>query len=180
MKRFFTEYGYSCLRMFIFQFAISIFGFSMAVAFGDAPKPAQYAVSFFAIAFYLVLIYSVPWNHGAKDRLSYDYGRVPKNNLRGFYMSLISNSINIILASVAAITFIANAKHIASVCMIASLWLQGMYAGIMSIRIGDVVLNDIWWMYLVIIIPAIVTSTVAYIAGFNNFRVFKFKDRRDY
>ena len=180
MKRFFSEYGYSCLRMFIFQFAISIFGFSMAIALGDAPKPAQYAISFFAIAFYLVLIYSVPWNHGAQDRLSYDYGRVSKNSLRGLYMSLISNSINLILATVAAITFFVGAKHVGSLCMIISLWLQGMYAGVMSIRIGDIPLNEMWWMYFVIIIPALVTSTIAYIAGFNNFRVFKFPDRRNY
>jgi hypothetical protein len=48
----------------------------------------------------------------------------------------------------------------------------------MTVKIGDVPLNEMWWMYFVIIIPALVTSTIAYIAGFNNFRVFKFPDRR--
>jgi hypothetical protein len=95
-------------------------------------------------------------------------------------MSLISNSINLILATVAAVTFITGAKHIGSLCMIISLWIQGMYAGVLTIKIGDIPLNEMWWMYFVIIIPALVTSTVAYIAGFNNFRVFKFPDRRNY
>lgn len=178
MKKFFSDYLYSCLKMFVTQIAISIFGFSLAIAIGDSSKYIQYAVSGFAVLFYLCLIYSIPWNHGAQDRLSWEYGKRKKNLLTGLYMGLVANSINIIVALVAGIASLVGATAFSAFMTVSGLWMQGMYTGLMQIKIGYFPLNSFWWMYIIATIPAILTSAVAYIAGFNNFRVFKFKEIR--
>jgi 7-cyano-7-deazaguanine synthase len=41
-----------------------------------------------------------------------------------------------------------------------------MYTSILSaIKVGDVELNDKWWMFFILPIPAIITATVAYMLG---------------
>ncbi len=83
MKKFFLDYGYSSVKMFVNQFAIALFGFSLVIAVSGLENEYSdwliYVVSGFAVLFYLVLIYSIPWNHGARDRISVDYKKKDKN-----------------------------------------------------------------------------------------------------
>ncbi len=178
MKLFFEKYSYSSLKMFVTQFAISIFGFSLAIASGDLSKPLQYAVSGFSVLFYLVLIYLIPWKHGNEDSISVEYGKLKKDMLRGLYMGVLANSINILLALVSIFLFVVGVKDFSALLSSFNLMLQGMYTGLLTIKVGGAPLNSYAWTYLLITIPGIVTSTIAYIAGFYNFRVFKFKEKR--
>lgn len=181
MKRFFSEYSYSCVRIFITQCAISIYGFAMtlvAAALGEGNEWMEYVSSGFSILFYLVLIYSLPWNHGAKDRVSADYGKIQYNALTGLYIGLLANIPNFLLALLITVGQLAGFTGFAQICIAIDMWLQGMYMGISTIKIAGMTLNSYWWAYFLFTVPAIVTSTLAYIAGFNNFRVFKFPERR--
>ncbi len=178
MKIFISKYSYSCLRMFVTQIAISIFGFSLAIAVGDLSYPLQYTVSICATLFYLVLIYSIPWKHGNEDGLSVEYGRLKRNMLTGLYMGLTANSINIILALVSCVLYFVGQKVGYSLLNTFGVMLQGMYAGILTVKIGYFPLNSFPWTFILTTIPAVVTSTLAYMAGYANFRVFKFKDKR--
>ena len=160
MKKFFSDYGYSCVKIFVNQFAIALFGVSLVIAVSALDNEHSgwlvYLVSALSVLFYLILIYSIPWNHGAKDRISVDYQKKDKNLLLGLYMGLVANIPNVLVA------------------------LQGMYLGLLQFKIGETSLNAYWWMLLVVMIPSIVTSSLAYIAGYNNVRVFKFKEQRKY
>jgi len=74
------------------------------------------------------------------------------------YMSLIANIPNIILAvlNVLGVKF----------CSIISLIINGMYLGIMATDYKvDTPLNTAWWMYFLIIIPALLVSTLSYYLG---------------
>ncbi len=164
--------------MFVTQVAISIFGFSLAIAVGDMDKPFQYAVSAFAVLFYLVLIYSIPWKHGNEDSISVEYGKLNNDLLRGLWLGLLANSINILMAIVSCLLFLIGVKDISALLSSFNLMLQGMYTGLLTIKVGGAPLNSHAWTYLLITIPGIVTSTVAYIAGFHNIRIFKFKDKK--
>ena len=73
MKAFFSKYSYSIVKMFVNQFAISIFGSVLAMATASAGNDLlTLIVSCFAIVFYLFLIYTMVWEIGAKDKISVD------------------------------------------------------------------------------------------------------------
>ena len=80
MKSFFSQHGYTCVRLLITQIAISIFGTVLALATTTVGNDAfTICVSVFAVLFFVFLIYNVMWEVGAKDRLSVDLGKKKKN-----------------------------------------------------------------------------------------------------
>ena len=184
MKKFFSDYGYSCVKIFVNQFAIALFGVSLVIAVSALDNEHSgwlvYLVSALSVLFYLILIYSIPWNHGAKDRISVDYQKKDKNLLLGLYMGLVANIPNVLVALLSGVLRMAGAISTSEGLRGIGVALQGMYLGLLQFKIGETSLNAYWWMILVVMIPSIVTSALAYIAGYNNVRVFKFKEQRKY
>ena len=180
MKEFFHKYSYSMIKMLLTQIVISIFGLVLSMATVNASSAVAIAVSIFAILFYLFLIYTLVWEIGAKDKISVDVGKKTYKPLTGLWMALIANIPNIVLAVILAAgrLFISNVDGkelnglgIASV--IANV-LQGMYFGAISaikLPTGNL-LSEMWWTYFLIVIPALVTSFLAYYLGHRNFRFF--------
>jgi len=184
MKKFFLDYGYSGVRMFVDQFAIALFGVSLVIAVSGLEDEKYnwliYAVSVFSVLFYMVLIYSIPWNHGAKDRISVDYNKKKRNLLLGLYMGLVANIPNALIALLSGIFALTGPESTAAGLRAIGVALQGMYLGILQLKIGDTPLNALWWVLVLLMIPSLIVSTVSYIAGFNNVRVFRFKEKRKY
>ena len=179
MKNFFKQYSYSIIKMFVNQFAISIFGCLLAMAFAAAGNNiGLLLVSLFAIAFYLFLIYTMTWEIGATDRISVDVGKKPYRPHTGLYLSLIANIPNLLIAIFYTIgyPFMATQKWAGSICSlmrVGALLLEGMYRGVTSaitLPSGHELWHA-WWSYFLIIVPAVITSWIAYFAGFKNFRL---------
>ena len=112
--------------------------------------------------------YYMTWEVGARDGIRIEHGRMQSRPLTGLYMSLLANTPNFILAILATAI-----KPFGSIAIL----LQGMYAGIMTIDIGTEIvdgelvglpLNDAWWSYFLIILPALLVSTISYIFGTKN------------
>ena len=179
MKAFFSKYSYSIIKMFVNQFAISIFGAVLSMATDASGKRGlTIFVSCFAILFYLFLIYTMTWEVGAKDRIHVDMGKMKKHPHTGLVMSIIANIPNFIIAIMFTIAspFMATvtwAGNMAAIAATITVFIQGMFLGcITSFSIGDVLLNKFWWTYFLIIVPALVTSWVAYYMGYKEFRLF--------
>lgn len=179
MKGFFQKYSYSIIKMFVNQFAISLFGVVLAMATAAAGNNAlTVAVSIFAIVFYVFLIYTMTWEIGAKDRISVDYGKMPNRPHTGLLLSLVANIPNFLLAILYAIAYPFMGTHrwagnLNAVLNLLSAILEGMYRGLLSVITlpsGRPMLNA-WWSYFLIIVPALIASWLAYIAGFKNFRM---------
>jgi len=96
------------------------------------------------------------------------------------YMGLAANVPNILVAALAGIFHFTGPIGAAEGLRGIGIALQGMYLGLLQFKIGETSLNAYWWMLFVVMIPSIAISTLAYIAGFNNVRVFKFKEHRKY
>ena len=83
MRKFFHDYSYNIVKMFVNQFAISIFGVSLTFATTSAHGESQgfdtltVVVSILSVLFYLFLIYTLAWEIGAKDKISVDAGKKP-------------------------------------------------------------------------------------------------------
>ncbi|MBE6596039.1 MAG: hypothetical protein E7641_00050 [Ruminococcaceae bacterium] len=174
MKDFLHNYSYSAIKMFVNQFAISIFGAMLSMATTAAKNDTLAIIlSVISILFYLFLLYTCAWEIGAKDRISVDIGKKKYRPHTGLLVSLLANVSNFIIALVFAIFKpLAQSEWAANVCAIASLaatLLEGMYLGVITtVSIGGVPLNAIAITFFVITIPAMITSWIAYFLGFKN------------
>ena len=179
MKSFFGQYSYSMIKMFINQFAISIFGSVLSLATSAADnRTLSMVVSIFAIAFYLFLIYTMTWEIGAKDRISVDVGKKPYRPHTGLLISLVANIPNFLIALIYSCVYstmgtVKLAGSIASIIMTVAMFLEGMYCGLALEIVLPAGFNPwhYWWTFFLIIIPALATSWIAYFTGFKNFRI---------
>lgn len=167
MKNFFTRYSYDSVRMLLDQVVISIFGFALAMTSVQIKSDALLAASSVgAIVFYLILIYTVGWKVGQQDRKSRSSWGETHHPLTGVLVSLLANSLNFLVAIVIAITTLTGADSVASLGRGIALLGQGMDQGVLaSITLGGQYLNAYWWVYLLLPIPAMLVSQVAYTMG---------------
>ena len=174
MKEFLKKYGYTAVKMFVYQIAFAMFGWALATASIPTENYAlKLVTSIFSILFYLVLVYIIVWNEGARDRVSADYNKIPRRPWLGAVIGAVGSIPNIILFVLIALGhLIPSLEGFSGVCELIALFVEGVYVGILSIQVGGNPLRTYWLSYLVIILPLIVTSFLAYFAGFHNFRIF--------
>ncbi len=178
MKNFFKQYSYSIIKIFVNQFAISIFGLVLALATTAAGNSLlTMIISIFSIAFYLFLIYTMTWEIGAKDRISVDVGKKPYKPNTGLLIALVANIPNLLIAVLYTIGTPFKQSWGGNLCAVLnfiSALIQGMYQGLMSVILippAGNALFSYWWAYFLITVPAIVATWIAYFTGFKNFRL---------
>ena len=186
MFGFLKDRSYDIVKMFLYQIAIALFGISLAIATGSKststdtsafqPATLQIVTSVFSILFYLFLIYNLLWNIGAKDAHRFARKEPGVYRLAGLYMGLAASVVNVLIAILimlgnllSSVPFFSNAGGIAATL---GLLIEGMYTGLLAIRVGGVPLNSLWPMWFVIILPMIATASLAYFAGLHEFRIF--------
>jgi hypothetical protein len=177
--------------MFVNQFAISLFGSMLAMATVSSKNNAlTVVVSICAIIFYLFLLYIMTWEIGAKDRISVDTGKKAYKPMTGLWLSLLANIPNFLVAIIFTIGYPSMLKGVewgANICGVMQIFLfviEGMYLGLLTvfrIPVAGTVrqLNQVWWSYYVIIIPALLICWLAYYLGHKNVRftsLFVYKD----
>lgn len=130
MKQFFSRYSYDSMRMFLDQFAISLFGFCLALTAVQMENDTLLLVfSLASILFYLALIYGVAQRVGAKDRTSVELGKLPFRPFIGALISLLANSLNLVLAGVVTLLSLLPGGN-AGMARFAAMFLNGMYQGV--------------------------------------------------
>jgi hypothetical protein len=186
MLGFLKDRSYDIVKMFLYQIAIALFGISLAIATGSKnasvdpsvvqPATLQIVTSIFSILFYLFLIYNLLWNIGAKDAHRFARKEPGVYRLAGLYMGLAASVVNILIAILimlgnllSDIPFFSNAGGVAATV---GLLIEGMYTGLLAIRVGGVPINSLWPIWFVIILPMIATASLAYFAGLHEFRIF--------
>ncbi len=175
MKEFLHNYGYNSVKMFVNQFAISLFGamLSMASAAGDS-RSLSIITSVLAILFYLFLVYVLMWEIGAKDRISVDIGKKQYRPHTGLGIAAVASVPNIVIALVFTIGYPFRTVYewAGGMCAVASFFnmlFQGMYLGFTtSFSVFGSTLNLFWLTHYIIILPALITSWVAYYLGYKN------------
>ena len=183
MKEFFKRYTYDSVKMLVDQFAISVFGFSLALASVKFQSDTLLLItSLGAILFYLFLLYGVAWNVGYRRYNTVKRGDEKPQWLNGLYISLLANAPNLILAIVNAIDCKFGADTGTGIPRGIALFIQGMYQGVLSVikldervfgawgwtyfeELGRAPLNSLWWSYFLIVLPALLVCTFGYIFG---------------
>ena len=180
MKAFFHKYGYSIVKMFLYQFAISMFGSTLALATTSSKNDTlTIIVSICAVLFYLFLLYVMVWEIGAQDKISVDVGKKEYKPMTGFALGAIASIPNFIIAILFAIGYpsmASGAEWGSNICAVMKLLLfifEGMYLGLltaieMTVNGISQQLNNLWWPYFLITLPAIITAGMAYFLGHKN------------
>ncbi len=173
MKAFFERYSYDSVRMILNQIATAVFGFALAITAVTAKSDMLLIVtSIGAIIFYLALTYGAAWKVGSRDKITVDRGMRKFNPALGLLISLLANSLNILLAILGMIGSFAGIGGMETVGENGALWIQGMYQGLLAyVTLGGEALNEFWWVYFLLPIPSLLTSLIGYIAGVKDFHI---------
>ncbi len=173
------------LKMLVTQLGFAMFGFFYAMAsvnlgFGDG---AVAGISVFTVLVYLFILFLHVWEHGAKDRIKIDGGRMKRNVFTGMILSLVANSVNIILAIFVNVGFY-NLDGVGVIPLseiVSPDWAVDMY------RVSNMIARLIQAMYLgfirvfcnewppiffIIVLPAVGISFLGYYLGVSNRAVF--------
>ena len=166
MKFFFKDNSYSIFKMFINQVGMTIFG--IALSFATSENDTLFLISsIFSVCFYMVLLYTMTWDIGYEEKVRIDAKRLKFNRFKGLYMSLVANIPNFIIAILIIVgKYVNGAAGVFIIGSGAAALLEGMYMGIVN-----VVFNFAPWSYLLIVLPAPIVCTVAYIVGVKGFRI---------
>ena len=172
MKNFFKKYSFGMVKLFVTQCVIGLFGNVLALFSASIKStPVTIAISIFSMLFYFFLIYITVWEIGSKDIPAIEGGRLKRSDLTGFYIALGANIPNFAIAVIHVICLpFANTNELLSgicgISRIVSLFINGMYTGILSvIKIGGDAINTQWWAYFIITIPSLIVATAAYSTG---------------
>lgn len=172
MKNLFRDHSYDMVKMFLNQFAIAIFGFSLALAAGKAENATlRNVTSVCAILFYLFLLYTMTWEIGFKDRNAVLHGTKPMRPFKGALISFFANLPNLILAILVTLGYWIPTSffgNVGGVCKSIALFLEGMYTGVLANTVGGVAMHNLWFMYFVILLPAILTCGLSYFLGLKD------------
>jgi hypothetical protein len=185
MLIFLKEHSYEAVKMVVTQIAISIFGLVLSLACNLAENNTLgLFCSCFAVLFYLFLLYTSVWEIGSKHQIPVQYGHRKNQPLLGLYISLLANSINILMAIFFTIgTFFPSVVFFHDLGVFGgniAIATQAMYAEILTIQVGAAAapLNTLWFMYFLIPIPALITCTVGYYFGLKHIKFTKFFDAK--
>lgn len=173
MKEFFKKYSYTMVKLFLNQIAIALFGVALSFACAYAGNDTLvWVVGIFTVLFYLFLQYAVMWEVGAKDGITATARKTGRKLWRGPVIALFGNSVNLLLALMilpGAFAKVGGGLYsFSAICKSVALMVEGMYMGILSVPFGGAQLHDFVWPYFVILLPALLVCSVAYILGSYN------------
>lgn len=187
--KFIKENSYDIVKFFIYQIGIAVFSLTLAIPLEAAVDDqndgiVQLCVSILSVAFYLMLVYTVSWEHGAIDRIRIDAGKTVLDKFKCAKIALIACVPNIILSLVAIVASLLYAEGnvwnsvlgllLAILGLIESMFLGAVQ--FISSAIGNestvYLINSI--CYLVFPLIIVVASHLGYTFGDKNFRIFGF------
>ena len=193
MKKFLNDGLDTIIKMMVTQLGMTMFGIMITMTAKAIPLSANggknillLAASCASVIFYMFLLYIHIWDKGAKDKIKIDGGRMEKSNLKGLYLSLVANSINLLLGLIMCITYyfcdFSNntpkfACQIFGIANDVARLIQGMYIGIINYIFPNAVSTPPF-IFILITFPALIISMIGYSLGSANTKltsIFKSK-----
>jgi hypothetical protein len=181
MKDFFQRYSYQSVRLFLNQIAIGLFGFVLALVaakMGENVRLWAYlGIGGFSVLFFLFLQFASTWKVGAEDRVSVDLGKRKVNLWTPFFIWLLANSINFILAILIALAHAfgggeATVNYVfggmGGIAQVIKHIIEGMYTGLISIEVGGQALQQYWFVHFLTPLPALIVIYASYLSGLKN------------
>ena len=185
MKGFLKNHSYNMVTMLLNQLVLSMFGFSLVLAAMKIDNDVlRNVTSIFSILFYLLLLYMKAWDIGFRDKASVEQGKKANTPYLGALISLGANAINYVFALFVMLrALLPKAEFISSigdVCQAISVFLNGMYSGLLANQVGGAALNTYWFVFFLTPIPAILVCGLAYYFGLHDVKYTGFFHKNQY
>lgn len=195
--RFIKKNSYDIIKLYINQIGIAIFSLVLYTAIGmidseTLPMPLKIGVSVFAILFYFVLIYTVTWEIGAKDKIRVDAGKEKCVMSKGFLMGLFANLPNFIFTficilgqGVYMLTEIEAFKTLGAVFNLIIRLFLSMYLGVIQGIFSPFAENvDLYFLlqscgFFLLPLLAVFTTDIGYRMGMKNIKFFSSKTQKN-
>jgi ABC-type Na+ efflux pump permease subunit len=178
MIKFIKDNSYLIFKMMVNQLGMLMFGMVLSMAtYND--DSLYLGTSVFSTLFYMALLYMMCWEYGAKEKVRVDHGRLKYVPLKGFYMSLCANVVNIIPTILLLVGYFGIADMAAKqpnwayqlydAMRLCVLFMQAMYIGIVNALSPH---NPV--AYILILLPAFAASAAGYFLGVKDIRLLGF------
>ncbi|MBO5374437.1 MAG: hypothetical protein J6A54_03190 [Clostridia bacterium] len=165
IKEFFRAYGGVIGKIIINHIAMSIFG--LMVCFPTAKSPVLFwGASILAIGMYMFLLYMIMWELGAKESVEVEYGRMKRDNFKGLKISLVTNSLFILISILIFILSFFETSEASGLnsFMYVLVWIMELFVESMYLPIVASCSN-FTLIFLLLIIPELVCCALSYWAG---------------
>lgn len=178
IKLFISENSGTIVKILIHQLGLTVFGFLLySASAGSDNTPVVLGLGIFSAVFYLVLLYVLSWDNGARDKIKIDGKRMKRDAFKGAKTALIANIPNLLLAVLSLIGYLCINKsaldtagnyispkwaiNLHGIAQIIGIFLNSMYTGI-----ADVAGIDSKPYYLFIVcVPSILACAFGYFFG---------------
>lgn len=99
MFKFLKDNASHISKLFVYQFALTVFGLLLYTVSQYSQNPVIVAgISAFSALFYLFIIYTNMWDIGARDKIRIDGKRLTPRPLHGVWLGLCANIPNYLFA----------------------------------------------------------------------------------
>lgn len=186
MISFLKGYSYDIFKMFVNQLGMTMFG--LVLSMPTSNNETLFLISSaFAIIFYLVLLYTMTWDIGYAEKIRIDGNRMKYRPEKGFVLSLCANALNLLLGLIITVSYYSAtaytvlegsvAKNPAAPTSVVNIYgiarsiatlLEGMYGGVINVLFVNQP-----WIFIVIVLPAVLTCGFAYKMGVKGKRLTK-------
>ena len=186
--KFIKDNFYNVLKLMINQFGMMIFGlvlsFATAGMQGESSSKMFTLVSVFSVAFYMVLIYYMVWELGARDIIRVESGRQKYDRFYGTKIALLANVPNLLIALMGVIGYVFGyvitqgelGMGMLGFSHVISGFIQAPYLGIVKQLLSLFGLSESYLaraiVYIITTIPSILVASFGYVLGCKNFRIF--------
>ncbi len=186
--KFIKDNFYNVFKLMINQFGMMIFGlvlsFATAGMQGEISSKMFTIVSLFSVGFYMVLIYYMVWELGARDIIRVESGRQKYDRFYGTKIALLANVPNLLIAFAGVIGYLFGyvftqgelGMGMLGFSHLISGFIQAPYLGIVKQLLSSFGLAESYLaraiVYIITTIPSILVASFAYVLGCKNFRIF--------
>jgi hypothetical protein len=177
MFHFLKKNSYMITKMMVNQLGMTIFGLVLTIATSQN-EILMLLTSLFSIGFYMVLLYTMCWEAGVSDKIRVDAGRMQAQPYKFYLISLIANTLNLILGILAVFGYILIDKsaetwvnpewavNLYSICNMVARFIQAMYLGVVQYFTPN---NPI--SLILIVFPAIAVCGFGYMLGLRGYSI---------
>ncbi len=173
--------SYAVAKMLVYQFGIAILGIILTVAASKNGK-LTLMVSIYAVLFYLILLYTMSWDDGAKEAIRWEAGYSQKDRLAGLKLAGVANLPNFVIALLLLIGYLFGAlitqagwaqTMFVIVHGVAAVW-ESMYLGIVNaiVPTGDSTSYLYIIAYVLTPLPGMIAAGLGYFLGSHDIRLF--------
>lgn len=179
----FKTNSYSIVKMILNQFGVAIMSL-MLITITQTRKELMLVAALYATVFYLILLYMMTWELGAKDRIRADAKIVPFDALQGVKLSLAANLPNFLIALLMGIGYLFGvffleegwAQGMFGIAHTVGVVWEAMFTGLINSVIDPAAVSSLSPLYILayflIPLPAIGASALGYAMGSHDRRIF--------